>query len=112
MLLPDSGHSRKGSAGVALVRTALCASILLLILVRVYPPSFPQVLACKSIVKCSVQIEHRQCFDNCGLEWTCAPRVSQLAPPPALNLGVIPEMEPIPTLHLEGFHYNRPPPSS
>lgn len=90
----------------------LWASVLLLILTRVSPPSVPQIFSCKPIVKCGLQIEHRQCFDHCGFEWNSAPKVFQLAPPPALMLGLIPEMELIPAFHHKGFHYNRPPPSS
>ena len=90
----------------------LCASVLLLILARVTPPSFPQALSFKSTVKCCLQTEHKQCFDHCGFEWNVAPKVFQLAPRPALMVGLISEMEPIPTFHLTGFHYNRPPPTS
>lgn len=114
MLLTYNGHSRKGSTGVAAARAGLlCASVLLLILVRVAPPSFPQVVSYKSIaVKSAVQVEHRLCFDHCGLAWNSPPKVSHLAPPPAPNLGVISEMESFPTFHHKGFYYNRPPPSS
>jgi len=89
----------------------LCASVLLLVLARVSPPCFPHTLSLKSTVSSCMQVEHRQCFD-CGLEWNFAPKVFQLAPRPALVLGLIQEMDPLPTFHLKGFHYNRPPPSS
>jgi hypothetical protein len=90
----------------------LFASVLLLILARVSPPSFPYAISGKSTVKSCLQVEHRQCFDHCGLEWNFAPKVFQLAPRPALMLGLISGTEPIPAFYLKGFHYNRPPPTN
>ena len=100
------------------IRALLALPALLALLVaRNVPPDFPKVSnlecpssSCVSTLSATSSHDQRPRFDCNGLGWSVPVAQFLPFPPAAVSTHLTSASQLFPTLHLKGFHYNRPPP--
>ena len=100
---------RKSSRGLVSFRVLMCVAALSLLLVRIVPPSLPNI-STGLAVNSQADHGHRPCFDHEDSQWATTATFALNTPPPVVSLHPIPSDEPSVAIVTDGWHYNRPPP--
>jgi hypothetical protein len=102
---------RKSSRGLVSFRVLMCVAALSLLLVRIAPPSLPNI-STGLAVNSQADHGHRPCFDHEDPQWATTPSIELNTPLPVVSPRPIASVEPSVAIVTDGWHYNRPPPIS